>query len=244
MGLQSASTVVCALYARSAVGVESASTVVSALHARSAVGHQSASTVVYALSARSAVGHQSASTVVSAIDARSAVGRQYASTVVYANNARSAVVQQYASTVVGAVHARSAVGHKYVSMVVYAIDAKIAARRNSGTNVSSSTYYVMTPTPNNTHASQLTTNEPTIRSNNSALLASNPSVVALALSTYTKPPFTAAVHKTRRQHTNCPYRNKNRLTGGVVTPRHVVPAPCGRLRSKREVIVRFETVYA
>ena len=69
----------------------------------------------------------------------------------------------------------------------------------------------MTPTPNNTHASQLTTNEPTIRSNNSALLASNPSVVALALSTYTKPPFTAAVHKTRRQHTNCPYVNKKKL---------------------------------
>ena len=101
----------------------------------------------------------------------------------------------------------------------------------------------MTPTPNNTHASQLTTNEPTIRSNNSALLASNPSVVALALSTYTKPPFTAAVHKTRRQHTNCAYGNKNKLTGGVVTPRHVVPAPCGRLRRKREVIVRLETLY-
>ena len=101
----------------------------------------------------------------------------------------------------------------------------------------------MTPTPNNTHASQLTTNEPTIRSNNSALLASNPSVVALALSTYTKPPFTAAVHKTRRQHTNCAYGNKNKLTGGVVTPRHVVPAPCGRLRREREVIVRIETIY-
>ena len=101
----------------------------------------------------------------------------------------------------------------------------------------------MTPTPNNTHASQLTTNEPTIRSNNSALLASNPSVVALALSTYTKPPFTAAVHKTRRQHTNCAYGNKNKLTGGVVTPRHVVPAPCGRLRREREVIVRLETLY-
>ena len=55
----------------------------------------------------------------------------------------------------------------------------------------------MTPTPNNTHASQLTTNDPTIRSNNSALLASNPSVVALALSTYTKPPFTAAVRETK-----------------------------------------------
>ena len=37
-------------------GVQSASTVVSALSARSAVGHQSASTVVSALSARSAVG--------------------------------------------------------------------------------------------------------------------------------------------------------------------------------------------
>ena len=117
------------------------------------------------------------------------------------------------------------------------------AAKQSSTNVSSSTYYVMTPTPNNTHASQLTTNEPTIRSNNSALLASNPSVVALALSTYTKPPFTAAVHKTRRQHTNCPYGNKNKLTGGVVTPRHVVPAPCGRLRREREVIVRIETIY-
>ena len=103
-------------------------------------------------------------------------------------------------------------GHKYASMVVSAISAKIATRRNSSTNVSSSTCYVMTPTPNITHASQLTTNEPTIRSNNSALLASNPSVVALALSTYTKPPFTAAVHKTRRQHTNCAYGNKNKLT--------------------------------
>ena len=99
----------------------------------------------------------------------------------------------------------------------------------------------MTPTPNNTHASQLTTNEPTIRSNNSALLASNPSVVALALSTYTKPPFTAAVNKTRR-HINCSYEYKNKLTDGVVTPRHVVPAPCGRLRREREVIVRIETV--
>ena len=51
---------------------QSASTVVSALTAMSAVGHQSASTVVIALNARSAVGHQSASTVVSATDARSA----------------------------------------------------------------------------------------------------------------------------------------------------------------------------
>ena len=60
-------------------------------------------------------------------------------------------MHQSASTVVSALHARSVVGHKYVSMVVYAIDAKIAARRNSGTNVSSSTYYVMTATPNNKH---------------------------------------------------------------------------------------------
>ena len=56
------------------MGHQSASTVVSALSARSAVGHQSASTVVYALSARSAVGHQYASTVVCALHARSAVG--------------------------------------------------------------------------------------------------------------------------------------------------------------------------
>ena len=47
--------------------LQSASTVVGALSARSAVGHQSASTVVYALSARSAVGHQYASTVVGAL---------------------------------------------------------------------------------------------------------------------------------------------------------------------------------
>ena len=49
MGLKSASTVVSALSARSAVGLESASTVVTANTARSAVVHQSASTVVYAL---------------------------------------------------------------------------------------------------------------------------------------------------------------------------------------------------
>ena len=54
------------------MGDQSASTVVSALSARSAVGHKYASTVVCALDARSAVGDQSASTVVSAIDARSA----------------------------------------------------------------------------------------------------------------------------------------------------------------------------
>ena len=52
MGEQSASTVVGALNARSAVGVQSASTVVGALNARSAVGHKYASTVVSALSAR------------------------------------------------------------------------------------------------------------------------------------------------------------------------------------------------
>ena len=48
-------------------GSQSASTVVSALHARSAVGQESASTVVGAVSARSAVGLESASTVVSAL---------------------------------------------------------------------------------------------------------------------------------------------------------------------------------
>ena len=51
----------------------SASTVVSALGARSAVGLESVSTVVYAVSASSAVGQHSASTVVGAMDARSAV---------------------------------------------------------------------------------------------------------------------------------------------------------------------------
>ena len=87
---QSASTVVYALSARSAVGVKSASTVVCALSARSAVGHRYASTVVCAISARSAVVHQSASTVVYALIARSAVGHKYASTVVGAICARSA----------------------------------------------------------------------------------------------------------------------------------------------------------
>ena len=53
---------------------KSASTVVSALYARSAVVHQYVSTVVSALSARSAVVHKSASTVVGALRARSAVG--------------------------------------------------------------------------------------------------------------------------------------------------------------------------
>ena len=123
--VQSASTVVCALIARSAVGHQSASTVVSAYSARSAVGlnlrarssalqvqgvrwvQESASTVVYANSARSAAGHQSASTVVCALSARSAVGHQSASTVVSATTARSVVVQEYASTVGGAIDARS-----------------------------------------------------------------------------------------------------------------------------------------
>ena len=90
------------------MGYQSASTVVSALTARSAVGDQSASTVVSALSARNAVGQESASTVVGTIDARSAVGHKSASTVVCALCARSAVGDQSASTVVGAVTARSA----------------------------------------------------------------------------------------------------------------------------------------
>ena len=68
---QSASTVVGALSARSAVGHKYASTVVGALNARSAVGHKYASTVVCAPSARSAVGDQSAGTVVCAMSARS-----------------------------------------------------------------------------------------------------------------------------------------------------------------------------
>ena len=70
MGLESASTAVIALDARSAAGHQSASTVVSALDARSAVGREYASTVVGAIGARSAVGHKSASTVVGATDAR------------------------------------------------------------------------------------------------------------------------------------------------------------------------------
>ena len=54
MGRKYASTVVCALIARSAVGDRYASTVVYAMSARSAVGHRYASTVVGAMSARSA----------------------------------------------------------------------------------------------------------------------------------------------------------------------------------------------
>ena len=87
---RSASMVVGALHARSAVGHQSASTVVGAMIARSAVGDRYASTVVGVLSAKSAVGHKSASTVVSALSARSAVGVQSASTVVSTFDARSA----------------------------------------------------------------------------------------------------------------------------------------------------------
>ena len=110
--------------------MQSVSTVVSALSARSAVGHQSASTVVNAISARSAVGQQicehgrerstckecggsqeSASTVVSALNARSAVGHKSASTVVGALSARSAVGLQSVSTVVSDLGARSVKAH-------------------------------------------------------------------------------------------------------------------------------------
>ena len=87
--------------------MQSVSTVVGALTARSAVVHHSASTVVSAVDARSAVGLQSASTVVSAIHARSAVGKESAITVVGAVNARSAVGHRYASTVIGALSART-----------------------------------------------------------------------------------------------------------------------------------------
>ena len=57
MGHQSASTVVGALSARSAVDQESVSTVVSALDARSAVGHKYASMVIGAIDARSVKTH-------------------------------------------------------------------------------------------------------------------------------------------------------------------------------------------
>ena len=84
VGHKSASTVVYALNARSAVGINLRARSSALSCARSAVGHKSASTVVSALHARSAVGVQSASTVVSAISARSAVGLESASTVVSA----------------------------------------------------------------------------------------------------------------------------------------------------------------
>ena len=51
--------------------MQSASTAVSAISARTAVGHKYASTVVGAIDARSAVVHKYASTVMSAIGARS-----------------------------------------------------------------------------------------------------------------------------------------------------------------------------
>ena len=56
-------------------GCTSASTVVGALNARSAVGHKYASTVVDALGARSAVGHRYASTAVSALDCKECGGK-------------------------------------------------------------------------------------------------------------------------------------------------------------------------
>ena len=135
MGHKSASTVVCALGARSAVVDQSASTVVYALDARSAVGHKSASTVVCALSARSAVVHQHASTVVSALSARSAVVHQSASTVVGAESARSAVGHKSASTVVSALGARSAAGAQSASTVVSALGARSAVGLESASTV-------------------------------------------------------------------------------------------------------------
>ena len=131
-GSQSASTVVYALTARSAVGLESASTVVYALGARSAVGLKSAGeqhgrlrkecgggsfceckecgggSICEHGRASSAVVHQSASTVVGAIGARSAAGLKSASTVVSALSARSAGGLKSASTVVYAHIARIA----------------------------------------------------------------------------------------------------------------------------------------
>ena len=89
------------------MGDQSASTVVCALNARSAVGHNYASTVVSAIGAKIVVGREYARTVVSALCAKSAVGHKYVSTVVYALIARSAVGHQSASTVVGATDART-----------------------------------------------------------------------------------------------------------------------------------------
>ena len=76
------------------MGQKYASTVVCALSARSAAGHKYARTVVSALRARSAAGVESASTAVSAIIARSAMGMEYARTVVSVIRARSVVVHK------------------------------------------------------------------------------------------------------------------------------------------------------
>ena len=135
VGLKSASTVGSALIARSAVGLKSASTVASALNARSAAGLNSASTVVGALGVRSAVVHQSASTTVSALRARSAVGLKSASTVVGATHARSAVGLKSASTVVSALSAKRAVGAQSASTVVGALHARSVAPRRLGNDV-------------------------------------------------------------------------------------------------------------
>ena len=76
-GIQSASTVVSALSARSAVGTEICVTHRQRLaSAKSAVGLKSVSMVVGALNARSAAGLKSASTIVSAINARSVARRR------------------------------------------------------------------------------------------------------------------------------------------------------------------------
>ena len=115
--------------ARSAVGHQSASTVVGALNARSAVGHNMRARSSALMDARSAVGHQSASTVVSALSARSAVGAsicehgrrrskckecggasicEHGRLALYVQGVRWGM--QSASTVVSALSARSAVG--------------------------------------------------------------------------------------------------------------------------------------
>ena len=138
MGHQSASTVVGALSARSAVGLKSASTVVSALSARSAVGLKSASTVVGALGARSGGGAfcehgrqrilqgvRWVSNLRAAACVQGVVGLKSArSCTLYMQGVRcgaSTVGHQSASTVVSALSARSAVvGLKSASTVVSA----------------------------------------------------------------------------------------------------------------------------
>ena len=93
-----------ALHARSAAGVhQSASTVVSAGSAESAVVYQSASTIVGALSARGWGLNLEHGRIRSAC--KECGGSGSASTVVSALGARTAAVHQSASTVVGAIDA-------------------------------------------------------------------------------------------------------------------------------------------
>ena len=116
---QSASTVVSALYARSAVGVQYVSTVVSALGARSAVGQESASMVVCALNARNAVGLHSVSTVVSATHAKSAVVHQSASTIVGVIDARSVAPQRLLERIHSSARTTNTVQRIFLQLPLY-----------------------------------------------------------------------------------------------------------------------------